>query len=388
MTSSLSIRLLFFLILSLPSWAVSAEDWLKDYAKYVQGKAQKQNVPGYLFAFVEKGKPAKVVTYGKTKRAGNAIEQDSVFRLASVSKTFTAMLVAKLVEQNRLDWRTSISTLAPSYGFTLAGANRLNLKHLIGQSSGFTPNAYDNLIEANYPIKRVLNMLADLKPLCTPGQCYTYQNTLFGVLGEYFDEQQSSYAQELQREVLSPLGMATASVGSAALRSSDKWARPHVAIAKRKWRDVKVREDYYRYSPAAGVNASSKDMILWLRAMLGEMPQVISPQLIEKVTTPRVVTKRELYRRGWRKYLKSAHYGLGWRVYNFEGHKLNYHGGWVRGYRADIAFAPDQQVAYVMLMNAESNLINEFTAEFWHRYFKEPKRTQNLPQLASIDKTK
>jgi beta-lactamase class C len=207
---------------------------------------------------------------------------------------------------------------------------------------------------------------------------------LFGVLGEYFDEHHSSYAQELQREVLSPLGMTRASVGSAALRSSDKWAKPHVAIAKRKWRDVKVREDYYRYSPAAGVNASSKDMILWLRAMLGEMPQVISPQLIEKVTTAQVVTKRELHRKGWRKYLKSAHYGLGWRVYNFEGHKLNYHGGWVRGYRADIAFAPDQQVAYVMLMNAESNLINEFTAEFWHRYFKENKATRNTVQLASI----
>jgi len=385
MISSLGIRLLLCLVLGLPSWAVCAEDWLKDYAEYVQAKAQKQNVPGYLFAFVEKGKPAKVMTYGKTKRSGKAIDQDTAFRLASVSKTFTAMLVAKLVEQNRLDWRTSISTLAPEYGFTPAGADRLNLTHLIGQSSGFTPNAYDNLIEANYPVKRVLNMLADLKPLCSPGECYTYQNTLFGVLAEYFDGQHSSYAQELQREVLSPLGMTTASVGSAALRSSNQWARPHVAIARRKWRDVKVSEDYYRYSPAAGVNASSKDMILWLRAMLGEMPQVISPQLIEKVTTAHVVTKRELYRKGWGKYLKSAHYGLGWRVYNFEGHKLNYHGGWVRGYRADIAFAPDQQVAYVMLMNAESNLINEFTAEFWHRYFEQNKATRTLAHLASLD---
>ena len=386
MISSLGIRLLLCLVLGLSSWTVWAEDWLKDYAEYVQAKAQKQNVPGYLFAFVEKGKPAKVMGYGKTKRLGQAIDQDTAFRLASVSKTFTAMLVAKLVEQNRLDWRTSISTLTPQHGFTAAGTDRLNLTHLIGQSSGFTPNAYDNLIEANYPVKRVLNMLADLKPLCAPGECYTYQNTLFGVLAEYFDGQHSSYAEELQREVLSPLGMTTASVGSTALRASDAWARPHVAIAKRKWRDVKVSEDYYRYSPAAGVNASSKDMILWLRAMLGEMPQVISPQLIEKVTTAQVVTKSELYRKGWGKYLKSAHYGLGWRVYNFEGHKLNYHGGWVRGYRADIAFAPDQQVAYVMLMNAESNLINEFTAEFWHRYFEQNKATQTLAHLASLEK--
>jgi beta-lactamase class C len=387
MTKALGIRLLLCLVLSLPSWTACAQEWLQDYAEYVKAKAQKQNVPGYTFAFVEKGKPATIVSYGKTERSGTAIDQDSVFRLASVSKTFTAMLVAKLVEKNQLDWRTSIATLAPGYGFINEGADRLSLKHLIGQSSGFTPNAYDNLIEANYPIKRVLNMLAKLKPLCAPGQCYTYQNTLFGILGEYFDEQQSSYAQALQQELLSPLGMTTASVGSAALRSSAQWAKPHVAIAKRKWRKVKVSEDYYRYAPAAGVNASTKDMILWLRAMLGEMPQVISPQLIAKVTTAQVVTKRELYRKGWRKYLKSAHYGLGWRVYNFEGHKLNYHGGWVRGYRADIAFAPEQQVGYVMLMNAESNLINELTAEFWHRYFKAHKQGDSSATLASINES-
>jgi beta-lactamase class C len=104
--------------------------------------------------------------------------------------------------------------------------------------------------------------------------------------------------------------------------------------------------------------------------MLGEMPHVVSHALIEKVTTPLVRTKSELNRKNWRKNLKNAHYGLGWRIYDFAGYKLNYHGGWVRGYRADIAFAPEQQVGYVMLMNAESNLINEFTAQFWQRYFK------------------
>ena len=366
---STPLLILGFLLFIAPK-ELAAKEWINEFAKHVQVKAKKQNVPGYLFAFVEKGGPATVIHYGKTKRSGPSIQAESVFRLASVSKTFTSMLVAKLVEQNKLNWRTSISTLAPEFGFTQAGADRLNLKHLIGQSSGFIPNAYDNLIEANYPVKRVLNMLADLEPLCAPGQCYTYQNTLFAVLGEYFEQQNSSYAQELRKQIIEPLGMSTASVGSAALQSSNHWAKPHVAIAKNKWRDVRVREDYYRYSPAAGVNASSQDMIIWLRAMLGEMPQVISPELIAKVTTPQVVTKRELYRKGWRKYLKSAHYGLGWRVYNFEGYKLNYHGGWVQGYRADIAFAPDQEVAYLMLMNAESNLINEFTAEFWHRYFK------------------
>jgi beta-lactamase class C len=365
-----SLNLIICCLLVLLSNGVRAQSWLEEYAGYVQKKAAKQNIPGYMFAFVEKGKPAKVVFYGNSKKADSAIDQDSVFRLASVSKTFTAVLMAKLVEQKRLNWGTSIGSIVPQYGFIQNGNDKLNLQHLIGQSSGFTPNAYDNLIEANYPIKRVLTMLAELDPLCAPGQCYTYQNALFAVLGDYFDQQKSSYAQQLQQQLLSPLGMATASVGSKALKASDKWAKPHVAIAKRKWRDVRIREDYYRYSAAAGVNASSKDMIQWVRAMLGEMPLVVSAALIQKVTTPIVRTSSELYRKNWRKHLRNAHYGLGWRIYDFKGYKLNYHGGWVRGYRADIAFAPAQEVGYVMLMNAESNLINEFTAQFWQRYYK------------------
>ncbi|MEP4299841.1 MAG: serine hydrolase, partial [Paraglaciecola sp.] len=44
--------------------------------------------------------------------------------------------------------------------------------------------------------------------------------------------------------------------------------------------------------------------------------------------------------------------------------------GWVKGYRADVAFSPEFGVGYVMLMNAESNLINEFTPDFWARCFE------------------
>ena len=351
-------------------------NWLEDYAANIQTQAAKYNVPGYIFVFVEKGGDARVISYGKTARGGPVIAANTVFRLASVSKTLTSMLTAKLVKQHKMNWQTSISTLAPEFGFNQAGVAELSLQHLIGQSSGYMPNSYDNLIEANYPLKRVLNKLADLQPLCAPGQCYTYQNALFGVLEHYFHSQNSSYQRELTREIIQPLAMNNASVGKAALMSAPSWAKPHVAIDKRKWLDVAVENNYYKFGPAAGVNASIADMTIWLRAMLGEYPKVVSPDLIATVTEPRVKTIREVNRRGWSRFLNDAHYGLGWRVYDFDGHKLNYHGGWVKGYRADIAFAPEQNVGYAMLMNAESNLINQFTAEFWHSYFVQAKKKQ------------
>lgn len=349
----------------------AAETWLEDYAGDVQARAHRSNVPGYAFVFVEKNQPAKVMFYGKTERRGVAIDQDTVFRLASVSKTFAGILMAKMVEQQQLSWQTPLLDIAPQYGFNRLDPNPIRLNHLLGQSSGYMPNSYDNLIEANYSVKRVLSSLAKLEPLCKPGKCYTYQNALFGVLEDYYINQQSSYSQVLKQQIIEPLGMPNASTGKQALLKSDKWAKPHIAIARDRWRKTQVQDDYYHYGPAAGVNASIMDMTIWLRAMLGEYPQVVSPQIIETVTTPQIKTSRDLQRRDWRKFLKDAHYGLGWRVYNFQGHKLNYHGGWVQGYRADVAFAPEQQVGFAMLMNAESNLINSFTAQFWERYFEQ-----------------
>lgn len=349
---------------------IAADKWLTKFAHDIQLKAQKKNLPGYTFAYIEKGKPASVVVYGKESKVGSPIDLDTVFRLASVSKTFTSMLMAKYVEQNQLDWQMPLAQLVPEFSTTKSTSGDLVLQNVIGQSSGYTPNAYDNLIEANYSVKRVLTMLSELKPLCKPGQCYTYQNALFAVVDGYFQQHNSSYGQALTQTLINPLSMPHASVGKLGLQSSGKWAKPHVAISKNRWRSTKVRDDYYKYSPAAGVNASMRDMIIWMRALLGESPEVVSPELISRVTTPLTKSKKEVYRRQWRQFLTDAHYGLGWRIYDFAGHTLNYHGGWVQGYRADIAFSPEYGVGYVMLMNAESNLINEFTPDFWVRCFK------------------
>jgi beta-lactamase class C len=364
-------RTFFSIILSLVlvfiPWlnAMADMSWVNNFANDVSQEAKKRNIPGFIFVVVQKGKPAKFYTFGKTERRGEAISPETVFRLASVSKTFTATLVAaENPLATAISWQTPISQLTPEYNFDKYPDKPLLLRHIVGQSTGFMPNAYDNLIEANYNRKRVLKELTELEPLCQPGYCYTYQNALFGVIEEHYARRGSSFAEQMQRQLFKPLKM-SASIGRQALESSKSWAKPHAAIARNRWSKVDVKDDYYRFAPAAGINASATDMEIWLRAMLLEYPDVVSAEMVTEMTLPRVQTKNEMRRRGWRKYLKSAHYGLGWRVYNFDNIQLNYHGGWVQGYRADVSFSPELGIGYAFLMNAESNMINEVTADFW-----------------------
>lgn len=344
--------------------------WMDEFLANTQAKVQEKKVPGYSMVYVEQGAPAQYFSYGLTESNGTKINEFTLFRLASVSKTFTGSLTAKLVEQGKLDWQTSISKLAPDFGFDQTGMANITLEHILSQSSGLVPNAYDNLIEANYSVKRILNELAELEPLCQPGECYTYQNALFGVLEQHFNQNNVSYSSLLKKELLQPLKMQYTSVGKVPLESAKSWAKPHVLTRDKTWKKTNVSNNYYRFAPAAGINTNSKDLGIWLKALLGERPDVLSPEVITGVTTPKIRTKRELYRKGWKGHLHDAYYGYGWRVYDFDGHKLNYHSGWVRGYRAEIAFSPETGAGFAVLMNAESNVINEIGAEFWARYFQ------------------
>jgi beta-lactamase class C len=103
----------------------------------------------------------------------------------------------------------------------------------------------------------------------------------------------------------------------------------------------------------------------WVQAQLGNKPEVLSPEMIANLHKPRLKTRREMYRKQWKTMLSSAHYGLGWRVYQLGDEQLIYHGGWVSGFRADVAFSPKRDIGIVILLNAESSGISELTTRFW-----------------------
>ena len=107
----------------------------------------------------------------------------------------------------------------------------------------------------------------------------------------------------------------------------------------------------------------------WVQAQLGSKPDVLPPEMIGKLHQPRVKTRRELYRKQWKTMLSSAHYGLGWRIYQLGDEQLVYHGGWVSGFRADVAFSPQHDIGIVVLLNAESSGISELTTRFWQMAF-------------------
>ncbi len=118
--------------------------------------------------------------------------------------------------------------------------------------------------------------------------------------------------------------------------------------------------------PAAGINASVYDMALWLKALLGGLPDVISSDIIEDVSTPLIKTPHEIRRFNRRNRLRSASYGLGWRIFDYAGVNMIYHSGGLHGYYTQLAFLPQHKIGRVVLQNAQFG--NAFVYKFMDMY--------------------
>jgi beta-lactamase class C len=337
-------------------------------AEFRQALAER-DVPGGAYAIVHRGQVLRIGTYGVADSSkGREVDENTVFRIASLSKGFSGVLAALLATEQRFELEQPVAPFVPS--FQLRPQPRpLTVEDVLGQRSGFVRNAYDNLIEAGLSRDKIIPRFNTLEPLCSPGECYSYQNNVFSLIEDVIAESTGrTYADLVAERLFGPLGMARASVGYEAFRSADNRAEPHLKI-RAGWHRARPRSTYYQVPSAAGINASIIDMAHWTLAMLGHRPDVVPAAAVDEVLRPRIRTRNELNKRSWRGRIDDAWYGLGWRIYRMQDRELALHGGWVAGYRAEIALARELDLGLVLLTNAETRVVGELNSAFWSQAF-------------------
>lgn len=342
------------------------------FAEHFDRELAARDVPGGAYAIVHRGQIIGLGTFGHADQARTqAIDSRTVFRIASLSKGFSGVLAATLVSESRFRLDQSISAYVPS--FTIGPRSRpLTIEDVLGQRSGFVRNAYDNLLEAGVSRAEIIPRFSKLEPLCAPGECYSYQNNVFSLVEDVIEQTTGqAFSRVLAERVFEPLGMSEASVGYHPFISSKNRANPHLKT-RTGWFETTPRTTYYQVPSAAGINASIVDMAHWMIALLGHRPEVISLSAVDEALRPRIRTANELRKRNWRGVLENAWYGLGWRVYQLEHHRLALHAGWVAGYRAEIAFSPELDLGLVILTNAETRAVGELNRFFWDHFSESP----------------
>lgn len=332
---------------------------VQQFEAIAQSLVADQRIPGMAMAIVQNGRILSARGYGITDvKAAEPIDGHTVFRLASLSKSFAGTVTGMLVSEGALRWDSRITDFMP--GLRLADPNaarQLTVADVLSHRVGLTHNAFDRDIEANADYHSVVQKLAYAPMKCRPGECYAYQNVAFSLIGDVvFASTGQFYGEVVARKIFKPLGMNDASVGLEGIYASPRWAKPHVR-GRGGWASLAPKPTYYRVAPAAGVNASISDMAQWLLAQGGHRPDVLPQSLLATLQAPVVATPTELRGSSWRRdRLNAAGYGLGWRVYDYAGHRVVFHGGAVQGYRGVVALMPERDLGIAILWNSESSL--------------------------------
>ncbi len=351
---------------------------LVDYArldKRLQRLADQENMIGLAVGIVEGGRIRFLKGYGVTDTVANQpVTPNTVFRWASLSKGVAGVMVAKLAEQNRLSLYEPAAKYAPSLRLPGGNEQRATISDLLSHRLGLFSHAQDSKLEDGMDPRFLRSSLASLNAICPPGQCHAYQNVAYDAASEIVEKITGKpYEQAVREQLFGPLGMRSASMNRQALLSSANWAKPYRGGKNAK--PVEVTEPYYRVPAAGGVNSSIKDLTRWMIAQMGAEPDVLSPRLLESVQTPRAATPGELGRmRKFRERLATAAYGLGWRIYDYAGHKVVGHRGGVTGYRSLILFDPQKKSGVVALWNSSTSQPGGLEFEVMDMIYRLPPR--------------
>jgi beta-lactamase class C len=317
-----------------------------------------EQIPGAAVVIVKEGRVVYQKGFGiKEKGKPDMVDEDTVFRLGSLSKGFASVLAGIFVEEGIINWTDPVSQYLDEFRLSdPAQTERVEIRHLLSHTVGLPRHSYTNLVEDGLPLDRIIPRLEEVPLLTVEGQQLSYQNAAYSSIEKVLESQSNTDFSSLLKEMIfDPLSMRMATTDHQSILDSENKAYPHVMVSRSKGRrPIPITDKYYNAVSSGGINASISDMGKWLLLLLGHYPNVISPETLRDIYEPQATLQNRRFSRHW-EGVDESHYALGWRVLENQGQTIVYHGGYVNGYRSELAFAPDEQLGICILINTPSS---------------------------------
>lgn len=324
---------------------------------------------------------AYVITYGDAVLASEGfgvrelgstmpIDEYTVFRLGSVSKGFASVLTGKMVDQDFLSFDDTVAHILPYFKLQdREQSGRVKVRHLLEHTTGLPRHAYTNLVEDGLSLERIIPRFKDVPLIDREGQQHAYTNAAYSVIEKVLEKRTNTdFKTLLEEELFEPLGMSQASAHFSVFETNTNVAQPHLYSYRQKKRvSISIKNNYFNAISAGGINASVADMGNWLLLLTGNRPDLISESTLDEIFTP---VSRIPNKRFSRHYdgVNESYYGMGWRVLENADQTIVYHGGYVNGYRSEIAFDRERKIGISILLNSNSSYALEVIPEFFEEF--------------------
>lgn len=319
-------------------------------ADRVAGFAARHRMPGLVLGVVDESGLVEVVEHGHADSATQAPAlRSTLFRIASITKTFTATAVLQLRDAGELALDDPVVAHVPEFGEVggLPGAAaRITIRQLLQHSSGLQGEGppLDLLAQPLHTAEQILEVLPRARVLTAPGTAFRYSNLGYRVLAELLLRRTGRRWAELAPErLLGPLGMHDTHAHPA---NPERCAVGHLPG---RLQDLPVPAPAVDSALAEGDGdlwSSLEDLALWVVAQLGAVAgrdsAVLAAATMREMQRPTFVADD-----GW-----TEARGLGWNGVRREHGPIVSHGGLLSGFNSQLCFSPAHGVGVVALANA------------------------------------
>lgn len=325
---------------------ISNVETKSDLDRYVdsiaRSHAKEGNAQSLSVAIIHKNK-INTFFYGETDKGNQTLpDANTVYEIGSITKTFTASLLAELVNSGVVNLDDPISKFLPDSVSSNPAIQKITLKMLANHTSGlprmasnWNTGAKFNSADpyANYTQQELFSFLKDFKPTVEPETEYLYSNVGYGVLGELLTIiSNKPYLQLLKDSVFTPLEMTNT---SDVLDVKNK----NIAIPYNEKGEKVSFWNFKALSAAGSLKSSLNDMLRYIIAQLTYPETNIQKAMnLTKQFTFFVPPNSDI--------------GLAWHMTMMEDVTYYYHTGSTAGSYSFIGFVPDEKSVVIILSNS------------------------------------
>ncbi len=320
---------------------------LDSLVEQLEAQRVELHIPGMALAIVKDDEILLAKGFGETNiETGAAVTPETLFAIGSSTKAFTTALISMLVSEGRMAWDDPVTKYLPGFKLALEGADEgeeVTLRDLVCHRTGFTRMS---ILWAGGEASRdqILEVAAGAEPWDDFRKNFHYNNVMFLAAGEAAAKAaDTDYDSLLKARLLDPLGMSSS---NSSVEEAQK--DPRLSLGYQWDADA---EDYLQLpmrvldtiAPAGAINSHVLDMSQWLRLQLADgqfaETRLIASDQIAEMRSPQIRVSGD------------THYGLGWMLSEWEGHKVVEHGGNIDGFGAAVALMPEENLGLVLLTN-------------------------------------
>lgn len=341
-------------------------DTLNNINIFVLQTMAEWNIPATSISVVKDGKPYANFAFGlknTQKNLPNTV--NTLFPIASCTKSFTATALAILVDEGKLDWNKPIKEYMPDFQLYDDEATKtITVRDILSHRTGLPRHDYVWLF-ANNDRETIFKNLKYLKPSKPLYAQYQYNNLMYMVAGVLVERiSGKTWETFVKEKILIPLDMA-----STVLTYSEMFRNPDYAMSYKLENEQLIEVGFDSnvdvIGAAGSVKSNATDMTNWLLMQLqnGKFngKQIVSEKNLRENHTPiQVVYPTEA------KYLELgfSSYGMGWNMNVYRGNQRRQHNGSIEGYRSQMTVFPNNNLGIFITTNTgavDYNFVNIIT---------------------------